>query len=153
MKFKSDSQRRAVMAKLNKFSNDLSGYTVYSSFPSKDLIEEEKMLIFKLNNPPRDISKDEAAAIVRRLDIIDMQLRGRNEPSQDAGGGFANAVVSLWPDREHFHRGVAGNKIADAVVGLWPGEPRQEIDQFGNIIHRRSVGDSFSDAITGLWPG
>lgn len=205
MKFKSDSQRRAVFSRLarenpsqhscdvfarigNRFSTSSSCHSLVTGVPveggnfagqkgcnrfslipkdsTRDLIGEQKALLFRINHLPENSSREDSIVIVRRLDAIDRQLRDRDVMSQSAGNGFADAIVGMWPDRDSYHRGAAGSKVADAVVGLWPGESKQEVDQFGNIIHgreeidqfgnmvhRRSAGDSFSDAITGLWPG
>jgi len=153
MKFKSDSQRKAIFAKLGRSSSISNRFSLIPKDSTRDLVDEQKALLFRINHLPEDSSREDSIIIVRRLDAIDRQLRDRDVLSQSSGNGFANAIVGMYPDRDNFHSGVAGNKVADAIVGMWPGEPKQEVDQFGNVIRRRSVGDSFSDAMIRMWPG
>jgi len=177
MIFSSDRQRKAVFAKnflgnSNKFS---SGDRMR---PTKELIAEQKALLFKINNMPYEHTKEDVSSLVQRLDQLDHVLNQKKDrmsiSSPSIGDKFADAVTSLWPNPreesvtqlvDEFEpvKESVGDSFSDLIVGFWP-EPRiQEtreimVSPSGEVVEvivdkpKRALGDSLTNAITRLWP-
>lgn len=176
MIFSSDSQRKAMFAK--KFLGNSNKFSAGDRMrPTKDLIAEQKALLFKINNMPREYTKEDVSGLVKRLDQLDYVLNQSKDKmsagSQGFGDGLSNAIVGLWPEPKgetvsEFLTEVepikesVGDSVSDLVVGMCP-EPvvaeRREIviSPTGEAVEvvvkpKQSFGNSFADTFLRLWP-
>lgn len=99
MRFSSDSQRKACFARFNGLNKFSASDRMRST---KDLVAEQKELLYKVNNMPLEHSREDVSNLVHRLDRLDHVLNQRNDRmssgSLGVGDRLANAVVGLYPE-------------------------------------------------------
>lgn len=177
MMFSSDRQRKAMFSKFalggsNKFS------TGDRMRPTKELVAEQKALLFKINNMPYEHTKEDVSSLVQRLDQLDHVLNQKRDRmsigSPSIGDKFAGAITSLWPNPreesvtqlvDEFEpiKESVGDSFSDLIVGFWP-EPKVSeareimVSPSGEVVEvivdkpKRVFGDSLANAIASLWP-